>query len=169
MATYKRNVVRYKAPELLGDNPVPLKESDVYSLTMITFEVCPYVVICVIDVLFPDQVLSGVPPYDKKSEPLMAHSIKHQVWPTRPRNRATDIWLPDTVWDAIKGCWGGDPQSRSSLDSLHRTFVGSKPVQKDSATVAVNGKRYVMFYTCGLVLKITSRCKWAGTYGTTID
>jgi len=147
-----------------------LEESDVHSLTMIAFEVRPsYVIICVTGVLSPDQVLSGVPPYDKKSETLVAFSIKNQTWPPRPRGGTADIWLPDTVWDAIKGCWSGDPRSRSSLDSLHRTFVGSKPVQKDSVTAAVNGKHDVTFNTCGLVLKTTYRCKWAEIYWTTTD
>jgi len=45
MATTKHGVVRYKAPELLGDNPTPSKESDIYSLAMVTFEVHSYIVV----------------------------------------------------------------------------------------------------------------------------
>jgi len=121
-AISKPNVVRYKAPELLGDDPTPLKESDVYSLAMAAFE-----------------VLSGVLPYDKKQGAKTAYSIINQERPPRPSNDTADRWLPDKVWNAIENCWGHGTQSRLHLRELHQTFVDLTPGKRGNATAPEDG------------------------------
>jgi len=83
----------------------------------------------------------------------MAYSIVRNERPTRPENETTHRWLPDLVWDTIQGCWGGNPQSRLSLRSLHQTFVRLERGQKENAMATGNGKSNVMSYIYRLVLK----------------
>jgi len=116
----KPGCARYMAPELLmfsllgsGEECMPSKESDVYSLGLIAY-----------------QVLSGVLPYDSiQKEPLIALEITQGRRPPRP---PTDHQrLPDPVWKAIQRCWDGTPRSRPSIGSLYQTFAKSsgRPAQ----------------------------------------
>ena len=119
---------QYTAPERLWGSPNPSKPGDVYSLAMVSFEVCFFVVNHPepFDTIAPfDQVLTGILPYDSNNRHKTPMRVRRGVRPSRPAGRRRNRWLQDPVWDVITTGWSHEPEQRCELSVMHHVILTS--------------------------------------------
>ena len=161
----KLETVRYMAPEQFLGECIPLgfigspsKESDVYSLAITSFEVCPSFAIHPTtrnDHSRYDQVLTGVLPYDDADDQYaIAARVRRGERPSRPTDPSQNQWLQDPVWDVISTGWRQKPKQRCSLSALHHqlstssqrgrrdTKLSDLNTQNDGNLAILKGPRY---------------------------
>ena len=121
---YKPGTLRYTAPERfdevywLPSTTGPSKEGDVYSLAMVSFEVCFSVVNPCCYQTRPSryvQVLTGILPYDDSDRDTIVRRIRSGERPSRPAGPNQNQWLQEPVWNAITSGWSHKPEQRCKL------------------------------------------------------
>jgi len=132
----QQETLRYMAPECITVRGVNFslgglsKESDVYSLAMTSFSVCPLWKLSyyLIQLSRYDQVLTGVLPYHGTNVEDMLANIRAGERPSRPIDLNQGQLLQDPVWDVITIGWHDKPTRRCRLSAMYRTF--SPPSQR---------------------------------------
>ena len=98
--------VRWMSPELLDPERFypkhgrPTKESDCYAFGMVIYE-----------------VLSGQAPFAPFSVMVVMRKVIDGERPERPEG-AVGLWFTDDLWETIYMCWGTQPRSRPSVDTV---------------------------------------------------
>ena len=103
----------------------PSNESDIYSLAMVSFEVCFGAVNhpTIDPIVHYDQVLTGILPYDGSDRDETANRIGSGERPARPGNQSQNQWLQDRIWDVITTGWNHKPKRRCALSIMHHIFL----------------------------------------------
>jgi len=128
---HQQETLRYVAPECITVRGAtlrlggPSKESDVYSLAMTSFSVCPLseTSYYLIQLSRYDQVLTGVLPYHGTNVKDMLTDIRAGKRPSRPKDLNQRQLLQDPVWDVIATGWHNKPRRRCTLSAMHSTFL----------------------------------------------
>ncbi|CAE6414014.1 unnamed protein product [Rhizoctonia solani] len=90
--------VRWAAPELLSENPVKTKQSDLYALGMTILE-----------------VMTGTIPYPECTWDFnVMMKVSQGILPTRPASHIQDDQYGNQLWDLLVSCWGRNPDARPS-------------------------------------------------------
>lgn len=135
----KDGSTRWAAPEVLNsEHPRGSRESDVYSLAMVMWEVRVIwgflSLICHIDELQKVQVFAGrVPFHECPNEGQVIHKILHGRRPERPEE-ASGLGLYDDVWDLMVTSWHEEPRRRPNAAVILRRL--QRIVSPDSASIS---------------------------------
>jgi hypothetical protein len=82
-----------------------------------------------IRLLYSDQVLTGILPFQDSTKDDMITHIKSGQRPPRPLDPTQNQWSHDRVWDTITTCWSEKPQRRCELSVMSHVF--STPRRQD--------------------------------------
>ncbi|KAJ8080061.1 mitogen-activated protein kinase kinase kinase [Marasmius tenuissimus] len=97
--------LRWMAPELLAENVIATKESDIYAFACVCYE-----------------ILTSLPPFHKcKNDGAVIIQVSLGKRPSRPETLPK---LLDVVWSMMELCWQADPSLRPSAPTILR---GLKP------------------------------------------
>ncbi|KAI0938512.1 hypothetical protein AcV5_000179 [Taiwanofungus camphoratus] len=114
----KDGSTRWAAPEVLNsEHPRGSRESDVYSLAMVMWEV----------------FAGRVPFHECPNEGQVIHKILHGRRPERPEE-ASGLGLYDDVWDLMVTSWHEEPQRRPNAAVILRRL--QRIVSPDSASIS---------------------------------
>ncbi|KAH9930840.1 kinase-like domain-containing protein [Fomitopsis serialis] len=102
-ASHFKSTLRWMAPEIHdpGESAVPSRESDVYSYSMVIWEV----------------FTRKIPFPNVRSDGSVIRRIINGERPQRPME-ATSLGLSDTVWSIMEQCWRADPSARPSMTDV---------------------------------------------------
>ncbi|KAF9648576.1 kinase-like protein [Thelephora ganbajun] len=122
---------RYSAPELLWpkdlgmDKILTTKESDVYGMGMVAYE-----------------VLTGSVPYSECNDAALEFKLTVGEAPRRPSSGITD-----PIWEFLKKCWSRNPTKRPPIIEVHDAFSlfrnprrARVPLRKKLTKVVLPGK-----------------------------
>jgi len=101
------------SPELLDpkssklEDNRPTKQSDVYALGMLVYE-----------------VLSGQKPFSGHVDVAVLHKVTKGERPQRPRGES-GVWFTNGIWEMLKLCWKAERDDRPSLANILQCLEGA--------------------------------------------
>ena len=109
------------APELFDGESRPSRESDIYALGMVIYEVCTLYAWRI----GPDDSLPQVLAHTRPFSPIIHYAVPALVIsgkrPLRPTNRDI-LGLSDNVWLLMEKCWDLDPSVRPHISDILALF-----------------------------------------------
>ena len=112
--------VRWTSPELLDWNYRPTKESDVYALGMVIYEVRIFIYTCPrrwAQEAELRQVLYGTRPFDGVDRFRIAIEVLNGTRPTKPEDAAS-LGFTSGLWEIVEQCWLADRNARPTLRAI---------------------------------------------------
>ncbi|KAG6827435.1 hypothetical protein H0H92_011814 [Tricholoma furcatifolium] len=102
----------YKAPEILDPVAYNTKETDIYALGCVAYE-----------------VFAGKPPFANLRPHLIVIKVMDGHRPERPdASPSWNVWgLTEDVWALIERCWHADPASRPAIDAVIQCLKHALP------------------------------------------
>ena len=122
-----RTDIRWMASELLGTMNERIqsdgKVADIYSFTMIVFEVRPPIFTRKFEphLTLRPQVLSGTTPFPNESDEEIVDELATGSRPERPSNDPSQR-LVDELWEQIVTSWNQEPNGRPTVFKILRTL-----------------------------------------------
>ena len=114
------------SPELLfGQNSSPTRESDIYALGMVIYEVSWYGYRCV-PPFTRSQVLTGRRPFHCLAPCAVVIVVQKGKRPRKPVNAGL-LGLSDRLWWLVVRCWDESPSTRPAAQDLLRYLQDASP------------------------------------------
>ena len=116
--------IPWMSPELLhpesfdlGMKARPTKESDVYALGMVVYE-----------------VLSGQKPYGQTWPPVIIWKVLEGIRPERPQGEEGELFT-DAIWNELERCWKSQTSDRPSAKAVLHCLGGSPSLSRQGSGV----------------------------------
>ncbi|KAK1231149.1 hypothetical protein PQX77_005740 [Marasmius sp. AFHP31] len=107
-ATRPMGTVRWQAPELLNENEIATKESDIYAFACVCYE-----------------ILTGLFPFHEcRNDGAVIRQLSLGKRPSRPETLSESF---NTVWEMIEACWQADPPARPSASTIVKDLTAMSP------------------------------------------
>ena len=96
-----------------GSDARPRKESDVYALGTVIYEVCLLRFSVAAHRMKGKQVICGHRPFPEMSEHSAANSLLNGIFPTKP-----EAGFTGPLWQTVEACCKIQPKERPSIDAV---------------------------------------------------